>query len=296
MDSGAAQPHWRRVAILGVGLIGGSLARVLKAQGAADQIIGCGRQRQNLETARRLGIIDQFVLDPVQAVREADLVLLGAPVLATTALLAEIAPHLTEQVVVTDVASVKGVVVEAARQQLGEKLARFVPAHPIAGAESSGAAASRADLFIDHRVVLTPLAQTAVDALEQVRALWRLTGALVEEMSVQHHDQIFAATSHLPHLLAFTLVNAVARQGGGEEGIIHYAAGGFRDMTRIAASDPTMWHDIFLTNKEALLHSLEQFQQELEVFRQAIVEDDSAQISKMLLRARTVRNKLSNSN
>lgn len=295
MDAGAAQPHWRRVAILGVGLIGGSLARVLKAQGAADEIVGCGRQQQNLETARQLGIIDQFVLDPVQAVREADLVLLGAPVLATAALLAEIAPHLAEQAVVTDVASVKGVVVEAARQQLGEKLARFVPAHPIAGAETSGAAASRADLFVDHRVILTPLAQTAADALEQVRALWRMTGALVEEMPVQRHDQIFAATSHLPHLLAFTLVNAVARQGG-EAGIIHYAAGGFRDMTRIAASDPTLWHDIFLTNKDALLQSLEQFQQELEVFRQAIVEDDSAQISKMLLHSRTMRNKLSNSN
>lgn len=285
------QPHWRRVAILGVGLIGGSVARVLKAQGVADEIVGCGRQRQNLEVAQQLGIIDRFVLDPAAAVIDADLVLLGAPVLATIPLLQAIAPHLAADVVVTDVGSVKGVVAEVARQQMGDRLPSFVPGHPIAGSEESGAAASRLDLFAGHRVILTPLEQTASDALEQVRALWRLTGALVEEMSVLRHDQVFAATSHLPHLLAFSLVNAVARQGG-KEGIMHYAAGGFRDMTRIAASDPTMWHDIFLTNKTALLQSLEQFQQELETFRQAIVEDDSRGLSEMLIKSNNNRNKL----
>lgn len=285
------QPHWRRVAILGVGLIGGSVARVLKAQGVADEIIGCGRQRQNLEVAQQLGIIDRFVLDPAAAIIDADLVLLGAPVLATIPLLQAIAPHLAADAVVTDVGSVKGVVAEAALQQMGDRLPNFVPGHPIAGSEESGAAASRLDLFVGHRVILTPLEQTAPNALAQVRALWRLTGALVEEMSVLRHDQIFSAISHLPHLLAFSLVNAVARQGG-KEGIMHYAAGGFRDMTRIAASDPTMWHDIFLTNKTALLQSLEQFQQELETFRQAIVEDDSHGLTEMLIKSSNIRNKL----
>ncbi|MFA5626834.1 MAG: prephenate dehydrogenase/arogenate dehydrogenase family protein [Thiohalomonadaceae bacterium] len=278
----------QQLCIIGVGLIGGSLARALKAAGAVSQVIGCGRDPVQLQQALELGVIDRAELDPVVAVQAADVVVLAVPVGAMGGVLRIIAPHLAADTILTDVGSTKASVVEAVQRVFGYLPPRFVPAHPIAGTERSGVAASFAELYQKRRVILTPLAETEVDAVDVVREMWQAAGAEVVEMEVQHHDEVLAATSHLPHMLAFTLVDTLARMEEHTE-IFRFAAGGFRDFTRIASSDPRMWHDICLANREALLKVLDCYVTDLAIVREAIASGDSAKLMQIFTHAKKAR-------
>jgi len=278
----------QRLTIIGVGLIGGSLARRLKQNGQCREIIGCGRNVQNLQQAVALGVIDRYDTDPAQAVADADVVVVAVPLGAMAKIFATIQPHLTADALVTDVGSAKGSVVKDAQQYLGSHFARFVPAHPIAGTEKSGVAASFAELFERRLVILTPVTETDPQACSQIKTLWQQTGAEVVEMSVGHHDEVLAATSHLPHLLAYTLVDTLARLADRQE-IFRFAAGGFRDFTRIASSDPRMWHDICLANREAILAILAQFNQDLTQLTAAIQQNDGPTIEALFSRAKNAR-------
>jgi len=282
----------RQLTIIGVGLIGGSLARALKQARAVQEVVGCGRDEQHLQRAMALGVIDRYDTDMTRAVAGADMVVLAMPVGAMEAVYRQIAAHLADDAVVTDVGSSKGSVVEAVRQAVGEVPARFVPGHPIAGTEKSGVEASFAELFQQRRVILTPLAHTDAGALARVRAMWQATGALVEEVGVKHHDEVLAATSHLPHLLAFALVDTLATMHDKVE-IFHFAAGGFRDFTRIASSDPQMWHDICVNNRSEILAMLDLFMNDLDRLRQAIANNDSDYILEVFQRAKQARDQFS---
>lgn len=280
--------HAQQVAFVGLGLIGSSLARVLREQKADIRITASSRSARTLATALQLGLIDEGFADPADAVRGADLVILAMPVNATEAVMRAIKPALSAQAVVTDVGSTKGSVVAAARTVWGVEPANFVPGHPIAGSEQSGVLAGRADLFVGHKVILTPTAVTAPAAVQLVEALWRGAGAEVLVMSVEEHDAVLAKTSHLPHLLAFSLVDSLARESQNLD-IFRYAAGGFRDFTRIAGSDPLMWHDIFLANRDAVLAALDSFEAGVGQLRQAIADGDSATLLGIFTRARAAR-------
>lgn len=280
-----------QLTIIGVGLIGASLARVLKNTGYCRRVVGCGRSRGNLETALALGIIDDIADDPARAVEGADVVVLAVPLGAIAPVLQRIVSHLDEATVVTDVGSAKGCVAIEARRILGAHIANFVPGHPIAGTEQSGAAASSDTLFQEHCVILTPLEETAPVALDQVRRLWHAAGARVSEMDVTHHDQILAATSHLPHLLAYALVDTLAGLNDSEE-VLRYAAGGFLDFTRIASSDPVMWRDICLANREAILSMLGKFSGDIERLAGLVAAADGERLQALFARAKTVRDKL----
>lgn len=280
-----------RLCIIGVGLIGGSLARALKQAHAVSEIVGAGRREANLRKAVELGVIDRYETDPAAAVRGADLVLLAVPLGAIRPVLSAIAAHLPEHCVISDVGSAKHCVVEDVRQVYGYIPGTFVPAHPIAGTENSGVEASFATLFQKRRVILTPLMETEAHALNLVRALWQVAGAEVIDMGVRHHDQVLAATSHLPHMLAYTLVDSLAQMDDRAE-IFRYAAGGFRDFTRIASSDPTMWHDICLANKNSLSDALRQFQHDLSQLISAIENSESEIIMETFRRAKHARDNL----
>ncbi len=280
-----------RLAILGVGLIGGSLARALRAAGAVGEVAGCGRSQANLRKALELGVIDHAEASAADAVRGADMVVLALPVGSMASTFAQIAPHLGPRTVVTDVGSVKGSIVNAARAALGAHFVQFVPAHPIAGTEKSGVTASFAGLFQGRRVVLTPLPETDTSAIAQVQAMWQATGAQTVAMDVAHHDEILAATSHLPHLLAFCLVDALCTMDDSRV-IFDFAGGGFRDFTRIAASDPVMWRDICLANRTAVLAALRQYRQDLDALAQAVERGDGAWLETLFTRARHEREAL----
>ncbi len=278
-----------RLAIIGLGLIGGSLALALRHAGQVGTVTGCGRNLDNLRQAQHSGMIDAFTTDPAQAAANADVVLLATPLGAMPAMFAAIAPALAAHTVVTDAGSAKASVVAAARAHLpAAALARFVPGHPIAGAEKSGAAAARTDLFQHHRVILTPLAETQPEAVAKIRTMWQAVGAQVLDMALEHHDRVLAATSHLPHVLAYALVDQLAAMQTREE-IFRYAAGGFRDFTRIAASDPVMWRDICLANRDAVLAMVDDFQTELTGLRQAIAASDGAAMQALFTRAQHAR-------
>lgn len=280
----------RQLTIIGVGLIGGSLARALREAGAVDEIVGAGRDEAHLQRARALGIIDRYSLDSAEAVRGADMVLLALPVGAMEAVMRAIKPQLSADAVLTDAGSTKGSVIEAARQAFGELPANFVPGHPIAGTEDSGVEASFAGLYRDHRVILTPTENSSADAVERVRALWQAAGAEVLEMDPEHHDRVLAATSHLPHLLAFSLVDTLAKMDDKQE-IFAYAAGGFRDFTRIASSDPNMWRDICVHNEPALLAMLDRFEADLKRLREAIAHDDGDYLLEVFSHAKAARDR-----
>lgn len=258
-----------RLTVIGLGLIGGSLARALRRAGGCEEIIGCGRHTEVLERAVGLGVIDHYSTEPAAAVRGSDLVVLAVPLASTESVLREIVEHLEPTAALTDVGSVKQSVVDAAREVLGAGFSRFVPGHPIAGAERSGLDASFPELFQGRRVILTPTAETDRDALARVRQMWNAAGAELEELSADRHDALLAATSHLPHLLAYALVAALARHDAGED-IFRLAGSGFRDTTRIAASSPALWEEILLANRDAVLSALGGFQQELDSVRQAL--------------------------
>ena len=280
-----------RLAIIGVGLIGGSVALALRRSGHVGEIIGCGRSESNLKRAVELGVIDRYQLDPAEAVAGADMVLLAVPVGAMQATMRTIAPALVEDSVVTDAGSTKCSVIEAANSTLGDHLARFVPGHPIAGTESQGVDAAFAELFQGRRVILTPTEATAEDAYQRCVALWETVGAVVSEMDAEHHDEVLGATSHLPHVLAFALVDQLAAMQEKRE-IFEYSAGGFRDFTRIASSSPEMWRDIVHANREALLPVLAGFGRKLEVLAQAIENDDMDTVMACFTRAKRTRDRL----
>ncbi len=280
----------QRLAILGVGLIGGSLARALKKVGHCQEIIGWGHQRDSLDKALALGVIDRATTSLAEAVAEADVVVLATPVGVMADLFKAMAPHLRAETTVTDVGSTKGSVVEAAQAAFPVLPKGFVPGHPIAGTEKNGVEASFAELFQKRRVIITPVASSDRQAVATVRAMWLATGAEVVEMEVRHHDEVLAATSHLPHVLAFALVDSLARMDTSEE-IFKFAAGGFRDFTRIASSDPTMWRDICLANDNAIVAVIDRFREDLEMLREAIKRDDSDKLLEVFGRAKRARDK-----
>lgn len=284
----ATQPLFRRVAVIGLGLIGGSFAAALREQGLAGTVVAGSRSARTLEQGLALGLIDQGSQDLAQAVRGADLVFVSTPVSAMEQVFATLAPGLAEDALITDGGSVKGAVIEQARRALGGHFPRFVPGHPIAGKEKSGVQAADATLYRQHRVILTPVDDTDADAVRRVADLWTALGAEVLSMAPDHHDRVLAETSHLPHLLAFSLVDTLARQGDSTE-IFRYAAGGFRDFTRIAGSDPVMWHDIFRENRHAVLQALDLFREGIEQFRRAVRDDDSEALMGIMTRANAAR-------
>ena len=278
----------QRLSIIGVGLIGGSLARALRRAGVCGEIVGCGRNRSNLETAVELGVIDRYETVLASAVDGADMVIVAVPLGSMAAIFAAIREALSLNAVVSDVGSAKASVVEDARQYLGEHFRYFVPAHPIAGTEKSGVAASFAELFERRRVVITPLSEMDLGAYAKVSAMWKCTGADVVEMSVERHDRVLAATSHLPHLLAYSLVDTLAQMETNTE-IFSFAAGGFRDFTRIASSSPRMWRDICVANQQAILEMLAHFNEDLAVLTDAVRSGDADRIEKIFGRAKAAR-------
>lgn len=282
----------QRLCVIGVGLIGGSFARGVRAAGLVGEIVGAGRDEAQLRLAVELGVIDRYHTDLTAAVQGCDVVLLGVPLGAMRRVVETIAPALGPNTILTDVGSAKGSVIEDVRQVFaGQVPPLFVPGHPIAGTEKSGVQASFPTLFNQRRVILTPLAETDGQAHELIRALWEGCGAEVVDMGVHHHDQVLAATSHLPHVLAYTLVDTLARMDDRAE-IFRYAAGGFRDFTRIASSDPTMWHDICLANRDSVLDMIAQFRADLDRLSAAIAEGDGALIKDTFRRAKRARDNL----
>ena len=279
---------FERVAVIGVGLIGGSFALALKAAGLSRQVVGAGRSPGNLELALQRGLIDAVAPGAAQAAQGADLVLVATPLAQYREVFAAIAPVLGAQAVVTDAGSTKQDVVAAARAALGAKLAQFVPAHPIAGAEHSGAAAAQADLFRGKRVVLTPLAETAPEALVAVERAWGACGARLFRMTPQTHDEVFAAVSHLPHFLAYALVDEIAGRSNSAQ-LFGYAASGFRDFTRIASSHPEMWRDVCLANRDALLAEIERYGERLAALRGHLERGDGAALQRAFAEARAAR-------
>ena len=280
--------HSTRLCIIGSGLIGGSLALALKKAGAVGAVVGYGRNAVTLQRAQDLSIVDAFSIELAQAVQGADIVLLSVPMMAMRGVLEQIQPVLSSGVIVTDVGSAKQSVIDDARAVLGDKIGQFVPAHPIAGTEKSGPEAAFAELFTERRVIVTPLAENNEADVARVVAMWQCVGAVVECMSAEHHDHVLAATSHLPHLLAFTLVDSLARRDESFE-IFRYAAGGFRDFTRIAASDPTMWRDIALANSNEISLILQQYQQELEDLQRDLQAKDAQNLFDRFSRAQQAR-------
>ncbi|VAX10626.1 Cyclohexadienyl dehydrogenase [hydrothermal vent metagenome] len=280
----------RRLAIIGVGLIGGSLAQALRKAGAVDEVVGCGRGKPNLEKAVELGVIDRYTHDAGEAVDGADMVFLAVPLGAMRLTFEAIQGHLAPDAVLTDGGSAKASVVADATQAFGEIPTNFVPGHPIAGTEHSGVEAALPTLYQDRRVILTPLQQTDPAALERVDNMWRLCGADVTHMEVEHHDEVLAATSHLPHMLAFTLVDALAQMKENDE-IFRFAAGGFSDFTRIASSNPVMWRDICLANRDALGTMLNAFAAELTDLAEILQQGDADCLLEIFERAKAARDR-----
>jgi prephenate dehydrogenase len=278
--------RFNRIVIFGVGLIGGSFALALKRAGVAGEVVGVGRRRATLERAQALGIIDR--IGDASSVAGADLVLLAAPVAQTEVLLREIAPHLQPGTVVTDAGSTKADVEQAARAALGDKIAQFVPGHPIAGREQNGPEAALSDLYRGKKVVLTALPENAEACVAKVAAAWEHCGAVIHRLSADEHDAVFATVSHLPHLLAYALVAEIAAREDADR-LFSYAASGFRDFTRIAGSSPEMWRDISLANRRALLAELDAFTAQLSQLRTMLAASEGGSLENMYSRAQSAR-------
>jgi len=278
-----------RVAIIGIGLIGSSLARLLRRDCPTTHITACARRAETLAAVERLRIADATTDDPVAAVADADLVVLGTPLSAYAGIAAKIAPALKPGAIVTDVGSVK----EAAIRDVAPAIpagVHFVPGHPVAGTEHSGPEAGFAEMFADRWCILTPPPDTAPDAVAKIKALWELARMRVAIMPAEHHDKVLAVTSHLPHLIAYTIVGtATELEQDLQSEVIAYSAGGFRDFTRIAASDPVMWRDIFLANNEAVLELLQRFSEDLTALQRAIRRGDGATLHDWFTRTRAIR-------
>lgn len=279
-----------RLCIIGVGLIGGSIARAARLNGLSQTIVGFGRPEDlaNLQTAKQLGVIDEYYLDLAEAVKNVDCVVIATPVASIKAIFTLLQPLWSAQTIYTDVGSTKGSVLLAAEQVFGEIPPNLVPAHPIAGAEQSGVEASLDDLFVGKRLIITPTDNTSPQALHAIKALWEKLGSLVSVMDAKHHDGVLAATSHLPHLLAFALVDMLGRKDEQNE-IFKYAAGGFRDFTRIASSDPTMWLDICLANRDELIPLIEELKTELGVIQNTLQNQNGQQLFQTFTYAKNAR-------
>lgn len=281
-----------KVVVCGIGLIGGSFALAIKSALAGRQdcphIVGMGRTRAPLEQALWLGVIDEIATDWASALKGADMVLLGMPVGQMPAVMQALVPHLESQTIVTDGGSTKSDVVSAARATFGDKIGQFIPGHPIAGAEKSGVTAAKADLYVGKRVVLTPLPENAPEHVKALRTVWEICGAKVSELAPADHDRVFAAVSHLPHLLAFALVHDLAERDNADQ-LFGFAASGFRDFTRIASSHPEMWRDICIANRNALLKEVDAFMMELLKTRVLLASADSTGLEAMFAAARARR-------
>jgi cyclohexadieny/prephenate dehydrogenase len=277
------------VALIGIGLINGSLALVMRREGLADEIVACARTEATLDKARALGLADRTTTAPGEAVRGAELVVIGTPVGAYGAVAAAIAPGLEPGTIVTDVGSIKAEVIRAVVPHLPEP-GRFVAAHPVAGTEHSGPEAAFASLFEQRHCILTPIEDTDPEAVRVVAGLWQAAGSRVETMAPEHHDRVLAITSHLPHLIAYTIVATVADlEHHLQAEVLRYAAGGFTDFTRIAASDPTMWRDVFLHNREAVLEMLGRFTEDLAALQRAIRWGEGDKLQDLFTRTRAIR-------
>lgn len=281
---------FNRLCIIGVGLIGGSIARAARQQGLCKEVVAYGREKNlpNMQLARQLGVIDDFYTEIGAALEHADCVIVATPVGSMRAIFEQIKPYWNQNAIYSDAGSTKGSVIDAVQAVFGSVPANFVPAHPIAGAERSGVEASTADLFVNRRLILTPLESTDKQALEKISHFWERIGSTVSVMSVEHHDTVLAATSHLPHILAFALVGLLGRKDEQRE-IFKYAAGGFKDFSRIASSDPTMWQDICLANKQEIIPLIQQFQAELSKIEQMLVDDQGEQLFETFTYARNAR-------
>jgi prephenate dehydrogenase len=277
-----------KVVIVGVGLIGGSFALGLKAAQAAERIVGLGRSPEALARAKELGLIDESCASPEDAMRGADLVLIAAPVAQTGPILASLLPWLEPHTIVTDAGSTKSDVVAAARATLHQRIGQFVPGHPIAGRESNGPDAAIADLYRGKKAVLTPLPENAPASVEKVASAWRLCGAIIHVLTAGEHDKVFAAVSHLPHLLAYALVDDIANKPHADL-LFQYAASGFRDFTRIAGSSPEMWRDISLANRDALLGELDAYLAQLNHLRARLALADGAGLEAVYANAQRAR-------
>ncbi len=286
----SAKARLGKLAIFGVGLIGGSFALALKAAGAVARVVGVGRGRANLEAALAGGVIDVIAADDKQALNGADLVLLAMPVGQMAPIMARIAPLLGPNTVVTDAGSTKRDVLALAREHLANSIARFVPAHPIAGAERSGAAAARADLFRGRHLILTPHQEIDPDALDQVRKAWEICGMRVSTMEADAHDRALAAVSHLPHVLSYALVHELAGRPDAQQ-LFALAAGGFRDFTRIAGSSPEMWRDICVSNRDLILADMARYRDELDRIMGLLRTGDGVALESLFAHARDARNK-----
>jgi cyclohexadieny/prephenate dehydrogenase len=278
-----------RVALIGVGLIGSSLARVLRRDSPQTTIAACARSAETLATVRRLGLADETSDDPAVAVAGADLVVIATPLSAYGEIARRIAPVLADGAIVTDVGSVKGAAIAALRPELPSRV-HFVPGHPVAGTEHSGPESGFAELFQDRWCILTPPPGTAPEAVAKITRLWEEAGMRVVTMEAEHHDKVLAVTSHLPHLIAYTIVGTATELGEDlQSEVVAFSAGGFRDFTRIAASDPVMWRDIFLENREAVLELLQRFSEDLTALQRAIRRGDGETLHKWFTRTRAIR-------
>lgn len=281
---------FNRMTIIGVGLIGGSLARAVKKQGLCGEVVGCDRNADELNTALQLGVIDRAETNIGAAIANADIVVLATPVGSMRGIMQALAPNWTADAILTDVGSVKQCVVDDARAAFSRLPPGFIPGHPIAGTEKSGVAASFDSLYDKRCVILTPVEESAAWAIDKTKSLWEKVGAEVVTMSAEHHDDVLAATSHLPHLLAFGLVDTLGRMHEQSE-IFKFAAGGFRDFTRIASSDPVMWRDICIANRRALLAVIDRFSGDLQSIRAAIEMADSENLKTVFTRAKQTRDR-----
>ncbi|MBA0922493.1 MAG: prephenate dehydrogenase/arogenate dehydrogenase family protein [Nitrosospira sp.] len=279
-----------KLVIIGVGLIGGSFALALRRASLVEHIVGIGRSRENLLRAKELGVIDEIANDLQEALKDADLVLLAVPVGQIGKTIAQISLYLESKTIVTDVGSTKQDVIIAARSFLAHNLRNFVPSHPIAGTELSGVNAANANLFHHKHLILTPLEETSVDAIHYITRLWQSCGARISQMQASQHDEIFATMSHLPHILAFTLMNHVCTIAkGSPSNLLRFAGTSFLDFTRIASSSPEMWRDICLTNQASLLCQIDAYQDELATLRKMLANNDGVTLEKTFSNAQAVR-------
>ena len=288
-QAATAPARFSRIALIGVGLIGSSIAHAARRAGLVGKVVGAARTRATLDTALRIGVIDEAFDTAADAVRGADLVVLCVPVGACGPIAREIAPHLAPGAILTDVGSVKASIVRDVAPHVPHGV-HFVPAHPIAGTEQSGPESGFAELFDNRWCILTPEPGTDAAAVSRLEAFWRGLGSKVEIMSAEHHDMVLAITSHVPHLIAFNIVNTAAHLARVTDSeVIKFSAGGFRDFTRIAASDPTMWRDVFLNNKEAVLEMLGRFSEDLAELQRAIRYGDGEKLHRLFADARGIR-------
>jgi len=285
----STKPLFKRLALIGFGLIGGSIARAARAQGLAGEIVTTARSPATRTRVQELGVVDRVVETNIEAVKDADLVILCIPVGACGPVAEEIAPHLMPGAIISDVGSVKGMVLRDMAAHL-PKTVHFIPAHPVAGTEHSGPDSGFAELFINRWCILTPPPDADPAAVEKLATFWRALGANVETMAADHHDLVLAVTSHLPHLIAYTIVGTADElEDVTQAEVLKFSAGGFRDFTRIAASDPTMWRDVFLANKDAVLEMLGAFQEDLSKLTRAIRRGDGEALFDHFTRTRAIR-------